>query len=185
MIAASIRRRARTPISAASLVFAMTVSAIERSRFHTLPVGVCRRRTKLMTAAASPSPALCPSSSRQIHGADAGPIEAHADDDEINEQDQGPAEVVADDLSLLAHETARRDADAGGLRRDRLADFGADRIEARQQQGRHAELHADERLELAEHRINRCVAPDSATPMKPRIGATTMKPAPSPEKPLA
>src|ERR1039457_4153685 len=61
------------------------------------------------------------------------------DQDQVAEQDQRPAEVVPDHLTFLADELARRDADAGGLRRDRLADLGADRVQRRQEQWRHLE----------------------------------------------
>ena len=51
------------------------------------------------------------------------------DQDEIGQQDQRPAEIVADDFTFVTDELARGNADAGGLRRDRLADLRAHRVE--------------------------------------------------------
>src|SRR5579883_3622716 len=66
-------------------------------------------------------------------------IGANADDDEIAKQEQAPSEIVADDLAFVTHEAAGGNADAGGLRRDRLADLGAHRVERRQEQQREPE----------------------------------------------
>src|SRR5215472_11451298 len=85
-------------------------------------------------------------------------VAGHADQHEIDQERDGPAEIVPDHLALVAHELAGGDADARGLRRDRLADLGPDRVERRQQQRREAEQLADQRLELAKHGVGRGVA---------------------------
>ena len=92
---------------------------------------------------------------------------------------------MADHLAFVADELAGRDADARGLRRDRLADLGADRVQRRQQQQREAEHLPTSAWNLPNMALVEVLEPDSATPMKPRTGATTMKDGPSLEKALA
>src|SRR5579875_1249041 len=77
--------------------------------------------------AAAPSQAEAPphagtrlAAGREVHHARREEVEEHADDDEVAEEDEGPAHIVADHLTLVAHEAARRDADARGLRSNRL-----------------------------------------------------------------
>src|ERR1700730_5863345 len=79
------------------------------------------------------------SSLRQHRDAGEEEVTSHPDQHEIDEEHEGPAEIVADHLALVAHELAGRHADAGGLRRDRLADLGPDRVQDRQQHQREAE----------------------------------------------
>src|SRR5579863_10551887 len=74
-------------------------------------------------------------------------VAGKTDKDEINEQNNGPAEIVPDHRALVANKPAGRHADTRGLRRDRFADLGADRIQRRQQQQRKAEQLTDKCLE--------------------------------------
>jgi len=66
---------------------------------------------------------------RQRRDAREEEVTGYPDQDEIGQQDQRPAEIVANDFAFIADELARGYADAGGLRRDRLADLRAHRVE--------------------------------------------------------
>src|SRR5579872_5189108 len=85
-------------------------------------------------------------------------VAGDADDHEIDQQHQTPTEVVSDHFALVTDELAGRHTDARSLWGDRLSDFGADRIQRRQQKQRKAEDLADQRLERAEHGVGRGVA---------------------------
>src|SRR5580704_15916562 len=94
---------------------------------------------------------------RQHRDAGEEQVTGHPDQHEIDEEHEGPTEIVADHLALVAHVLAGRHADTGGLRRDRLADLGTDRVQSRQQHQREAEQLPDQRLEFYEHGIGRGV----------------------------
>src|SRR5262249_3800862 len=59
-------------------------------------------------------------------------VTRYPDQDEIDQQHDRPAEIVANDLAFVADELAGGNTNAGGLRRDWLADFCPDRVERRQ-----------------------------------------------------
>ena len=68
---------------------------------------------------------------RQHRDAREKEVTRYPDQDEIGQQDERPAEIVANDFAFVADELAGGNADAGGLRRYRLTDFRAHRIERR------------------------------------------------------
>ena len=81
--------------------------------------------------------------------------EQHRDEQDVAEQRERPGQVVADDVALAAHLGGGRDADAGGLRRDGLAEGRADTVERGEQHVGHAEQPAHRQLERAEQRVRR------------------------------
>src|SRR5258707_7111118 len=82
----------------------------------------------------------------------------HADDNQTAEPNECPAEIVANNLAFVAHIFAGRDADAGRLGRDRLANFRADRVERWEKQDGKAQQFANLKLYKAKEAVRGGVA---------------------------